>query len=327
MCATLHGVLVGVMILGPVACTTATITPTHTQTPSATSTPLASTEVPAGLTRVVATAAPTTQPSETPSPTATLDPTRWAAMTLEAIRVAVTASGVPEGSTEFEAQVAATRCALIAPPTATPMPWRLAPEEPYVVSANCLGSDLPGQGVRLWQDGVWVEAQGYQFAAQGDLEVARHAYVELLDVISLQAGPPTDDFATTLSDHMASANVLPSPQSCLADEIVARVSALRQQGLYVRLTFTEPIQWDGEYFLFVSPVETTLSLPWSTTSVRQELLSIENNEVIRAEQLAGLAGTARLRYEAPAERWLVTDDARGYYCYERPYRLLHQTTR
>jgi hypothetical protein len=170
----------------------------------------------------------------------------------------------------------------------------------------------------VWQDGVWIEAQGYRFAASGDLEAARQTYAAFLEVISLRAGPPTEDFATTLSDHMASANVLPSPQSCLADEIVARVSALRQQGLYVRLTFTEPIHWDGEYFLFVSPVETTLALPWSTTSVRQELVSIENNEVIRAEQLGGLAGTARLRYEAQAERWLVTDDARGYYCFGLP---------
>ena len=40
-----------------------------------------------------------------------------AAVTLEAIRVAVTASGVPEGSTEFEVQVAATRCAVIPPAT------------------------------------------------------------------------------------------------------------------------------------------------------------------------------------------------------------------
>lgn len=315
----MRGLVLGVFLIVPMACEQATeppgLSPTAAATQAESHTPLGTSP-----TQVTATAlvTATRTATATPSPTPTWDATRIAGMTLEAIRVAVTASGVPEGSTEFEAQVAATRCALVPPPTSTPMPWRLAPEQPYVVSANCLGSDLPGQGVQLWQDDVWIEAQGYQFAAQGDLEVARHAYVEFLDVISLQAGPPTDNFATTLSDHMASANVLPSPQSCLADEIVARVSALRQEGLYVRLTFSEPIQWDGEYFLFVSPVETTLALPWSTMSVRQELVSIENNEVIRAEQLAGLAGTARLRYEAPAERWLVTDDARGYYCYGLP---------
>ncbi|MCC7362039.1 MAG: hypothetical protein IT317_21320 [Anaerolineales bacterium] len=319
MRATVRGLVLGVLLMVPMACGRATETPVLSPTEAATQ-PEPRPTVGATPTKATATTLATATHTATPvpSPTPTLDPTRIAAMTLEAIRVAVTASGVPEGSTEFEAQVAATRCALIPPPTATPMPWRLAPEEPYVVSTNCLGSDLPGQGVRLWQDDVWIEAQGYQFAASGDLETARQAYVAFLDVISLQAGPPTDDFAATLSDHMVSTDVLPSPQSCLADEITGHVAALRRQGLYVRLTFTEPLEWDGDYFLFVSPVETTLALPWSASSVRQELVSIENNSVARAEQLAGLAGTARLRYDAEKGRWLVTDDARGYYCHALP---------
>jgi hypothetical protein len=319
MQATLRCLVLGVLLTVPMACGGAADTPGSSPTAVVTQTE-PRIHPGASPTQGTATALPTAThtAASTPSPTPTWDATRTAGMTLEAIRVAVTASGAPEGSTEFEAQVAATRCALIPPPTATPMPWRLAPQEPFVVSLNCLGSDLPGQGVRLWQDGVWMEAQGYRFAAAGDLEAARRTYVAFLEVVSLQAGPPTEGFATNLSAHMASANVSPSPQSCLADEIVSHVSALRQQGLYVRLSFTEPIQWDGEYFLFVSPVETTLALPWSTSSVLQELVSIENNSVMRAAQLTGLAGTARLLYEAAEGRWLVTDDARGYYCYGLP---------
>ncbi|MCC6191668.1 MAG: hypothetical protein IT318_21785 [Anaerolineales bacterium] len=239
-------------------------------------------------------------------------------MTLEAIRVAVTASGVPEGSTEFEAQVAATRCALIPPPTSTPMPWRLTPEQPYLVSANCLGSELPGQGVRLWQDGVWVEANQYAFADPAELEAPRHSYLAYLDLMSFAAAPPGDDFEAKLAEYMMTDGVLPSPESCFAGEVSSQVLELARQDLYVRLTFKQSIEWNAAYYLYVSPVDIQLALPWSTGPVLQELLSMESNTPLRHEFLAGLAGTARFRYDPATSRWYLTDDEGGYYCHVLP---------
>ena len=181
-----------------------------------------------------------------------------------------------------------------------------------------MGSDLPGQDVQVWQEGAWIEAHGFLFANPSDLEVARQSYLAYLDVIGLRAGPPGEAFERALAEHMDSTGVLPSPQSCLAHEILGWVSTLEQQGLYVRLTFTQPIQWDAVYFLFVSPVEISLALPWSTSSVRQELISTPNDSVVRQEVLSGLAGTARLRFDTPRGQWIVMDDARGYYCHVLP---------
>ncbi|MCC6192505.1 MAG: hypothetical protein IT318_26050 [Anaerolineales bacterium] len=239
-------------------------------------------------------------------------------MTLEAIRVAVTASGVPEGSTEFEAQVAATRCALIPPPTATPMPWRLAPEEPFVVSTNCLGSDLPGQGVQLWQDGAWIEASSFSFANAVDLEIPRQRYLAYLDVISLRESNAFQDFAARLADYMDSTGVAQAPESCLADEIIDQVATLAESGFYVRLTFTQPIQWSEQSHLFLSVGDIRLALPWSTRAVQQELVESATGRITKQALLARFAGTVWLTYSSSRHEWFVADDDSGYYCAELP---------
>lgn len=315
MRSTTRGVVIGIFLMLPIACGEEPGTATELPSPAAT---VVASHTPSAVPPTHSTATPSATATPVASATATWDPTHSAAVTLEAIRVAVTASGVPEGSTEFEVQVAATRCAVIPPATSTPLPWQLAPEQPYQVSTNCMGSDLPGQDVQVWQEGAWIEAQEFHFANPSDLEGARQSYLAYLDVIGLRAGPPGEAFAMALAEHMDSIGVLPSPQSCLSHEILGWVSTLEQQGLYVRLTFTQPIQWDAVYFLFVSPVEISLALPWSTSSVRQELISTPNDSVVRQEVLSGLAGTARLRFDTPRGQWIVMDDARGYYCHVLP---------
>lgn len=312
--------LAGLLLLLPVACATTAVPVTTTSRPSAsaTHTPARATTAPAPSATLTPgpTDTPTTAPSATP--TATLDATRAAGMTLEAIRLAVTASGVPEGSSAFVAQVDATRCAVLPPPTSTPLPWAVVARPPVVVSANCLGSDLPGQGARIWQDGQWLEAAGFSFAQAADLELARQHYLDYLNYISFQAGPPTDDFAADLGDYMNSAGALPSPESCLAETIAGRVAALRQDGHYVRLTLTQPVQWDEPYYLFLDNNAAHLALPWQVAGIRQEFVSITTSEAARQAPLSRLAGTAWLRYDAAAGDWRLEDDDGGYYCHALP---------
>lgn len=233
-------------------------------------------------------------------------------MTLEAIRVAVTASGVPEGSTEFDAQVAATQCLLIPPATSTPLPWQLEPQMPFQVSGNCLGNDLPGQAARIWQRGVWTEADDFLFANPADLELARHRYLDYLGLISLQAGAPGDAFASELAKYMNSTAMLPAPESCLANEINDGLTTLLETGQYVRLTFTQPLQWDEDYHLFISAGVVELALPWSTLSVRQELIAADTGTTLKVETLSRLAGAALMTWNNG--EWYVTDDTGGYYC-------------
>jgi hypothetical protein len=285
------------------------ITPPPTQPVTATLSPTAA----------LPTQTATVAPSATPSATPTIESTRAAVMTLGAIRLAVTASGVPEGSTEFVAQVDATRCAVIPPPTPTALAWAVEPNLPYLVSANCMGSDLPGQAAQVWQDGRWIETDTFAFADLTDLEIARTRYTEFLDLVSFQNGPPGADFSIKLATLMDSAGVLPSPQSCLADEIAGPVTALTERGHYVRLTFTQAVEWDDTYFLDLALGRIRLALPWSIGAVRQELVSIETGATVKQETLAGLAGTARLEYVATQGQWVIVDDASGYYCHVLPF--------
>ncbi|MCC6190648.1 MAG: hypothetical protein IT318_16585 [Anaerolineales bacterium] len=182
------------------------------------------------------------------------------------------------------------------------------------MSANCLGNDLPGQAARVWQGGNWLEAEDYLFALSADLEVARQRYLAYLDAISLQSGPPGNDFPEILAQHMNSAGRLPAPESCLADEITSRVSALGEGGQYVRLTFTEPLQWAEPYHLFVSVGDIELALPWSTAAVRQELIAVESGEVVKTDTMSRFAGTALMTWDSNSGQWYVADDDGGYYC-------------
>jgi hypothetical protein len=194
------------------------------------------------------------------------------------------------------------------------LPWQLAPHQPYLVSANCLGNDLPGLAARVWQDGVWIEADDYLFANAADLEVARRRYLAYLDAISFQSSPPGDEFYDLLAQHMDSAGKLPAPESCLADEITSRVAALAGAGQYIRLTFTQPMLWAESYYLFVSVSDVELALPWSTTAVRQELIAVETGAVVKADTLARFAGTALMTWDSGTRQWYVADDDGGYHC-------------
>ncbi|MCC7362701.1 MAG: hypothetical protein IT317_24685 [Anaerolineales bacterium] len=239
-------------------------------------------------------------------------------MTLESIRLAVTASGVSEGSMEFEQQFAATRCAVIPPPTSTPLPWHLSPQQPFLIGANCLGSDLPGVSPRVWQDGAWIEADRFLFADAADLDGARQRFLAYLGLISFMDSPPGDGFAVALAELMDSTGVLPSPDSCLAGEISNHVDGLVEDGLYVRLTFREPIQWGEGYYLLISQGDMRLGLPWSTGPVLQELITVATNAPAKQALLPGLSGTARLEFDTVAGQWKVSDDAGGYYCQALP---------
>lgn len=311
MHSTIRVVLVGVFLLWPVACGEATSTPA---TPTSPTPVVVETRTPAAMSTTVPTSTASATLAPSPSPTATLDPTRSAVMTLEAIRLAVTASGVPEGSMEFEQQVAATRCAVMPPPTSTPLPWRLSPQQPFLIGANCLGSDLLGVSTRIWQDGAWIEADRFLFADPADLESARQRYLAFLGVISFTDSPPDDGFAVALAELMDSTGVLPSPDSCLADEISIHVDRLVEDGQYVRLTFQEPIKWGDEYYLLISQGDMRLALPWSTGPVLQELMTVATNAPAKQALLPGLSGTARLEFDTVAGQWKVSDDAGGYYC-------------
>jgi hypothetical protein len=183
---------------------------------------------------------------------------------------------------------------------------------------NCLGSDLPGQGVRLWQDGVWIEANSFSFADAVDLEIPRQRYLAYLDVITLRESPPTQDFAVRLAEHMDSTGVASAPESCLADEIIDQVTTLAESGFYVRLTYTQPIQWSDQPYLFLSVGDIRLALPWSTTAVQQELVEIATGRTIKQALLARFAGTAWLTYSSSRHEWFVADDDSGYYCAELP---------
>jgi len=315
MHSTIRVVLVGVFLLWPVACGEATSTPT---TPTSAVPGVVETRTPAAVSTKVPTSTASATLVPSPSPTATLDPTRSAAMTLEAIRLAVTASGVPEGSMEFEQQVAATRCAVIPPPTSTPLPWPLSPQLPFLIGANCLGSDLPGLGTRIWQDGAWIEADGFLLADPADLDGARQRYLAFLGWISFTDSPPDDGFTATLAELMDSTGVLPSPDSCLEAEISGQVNGLVEDGQYVRLTFQQPIQWGDDYYLLISQGDMRLGLPWSTGPVLQELMTVATNAPAKQALLPGLSGTARLEFDAVAGQWKVSDDAGGYYCQALP---------
>jgi len=320
---TLDGVLLSLLIVFTVACSSVPATQTDTATLQAVATTAMDTSAPSSPTGAAATATPaisTPTPSATntsaPSPTATLDATRSAAMTLAAIRLAVTASGVPEGSSKFDAQVAATQCAVISPPTATPLPWALQPRDPYLVSGNCLGNDLPGRFVRVWQKGSWIEANTFGLANPADLALAHQRYLAYMDLISFRNGPPGTDFPARLAEEMNSAGVSPSPESCLADDIASRVVALAQQGDYVRLSFTQPVRWADKYDLFISVGGgVQLALSWSTSAVRQELVSLDKGATVKQATLSQFAGTAWLTYDNAAGQWRVADDDGGYYCH------------
>jgi hypothetical protein len=322
---TIDGVLLSLLIVFPIACSGVPATNTAATTQpggatTATETSASSSPTQAAATATPAISTPTRSATNTlaPSPTATLDATRSAAMTLAAIRLAVTASGVPEGSSQFDAEVAATQCAIIPPPTSTPLPWALQPRDPYQMSGNCLGNDLPGHFVRVWQDGSWIEANTFGLANPADLELAQQRYLAYLDVISFRNGPPGTDFPARLAEQMNSAGVSPSPDSCLADDIASRVAALGQQRDYVRLDFTQPVRWADKYDLFISVGGVQVALSWSTSAVRQELVSLDKGAVVKQATLSQFAGTAWLTYDNAAGQWRVADDDGGYYCHYFP---------
>ncbi len=307
------------IIVGLAIITACSVAPTATVAPELT-TPKspAVTLVAAGPATLVpmATSSPTATASPSATPTATTDPTQSADATIEAIALSVTASGVPEGSSDFYAQVDATRCAILPPPTATPLPWALVPEGDTLYSANCLGSDLPELEPTIWLDGQWVEAANYRFVEAADLAAVQTAYEGYLSLISFQNAPPSADFEAGLAEAMWPADVLPSPQSCLLSDVLRGVRALQAQGQYVRLTLASGVVWDKNYYLAPTANPPQATLYWRIPSVQQTLIQAETGEAVRAAQLSAIAGTVTLVYDATAAQWRVADDASGYYCDE-----------
>lgn len=261
-------------------------------------------------------ATPTAAPSQTPTATPTVDATQAGETTIEAIALSVTASGVPEGSIQFYAAVDATRCAVLPPPTATPLPWALQPNGQATYSANCLGSDLPGQTAPVWLDGRWVEAANYAFANPADLRAAQAAYEIYLDLIGFKNAPPAADFDASLGQATWSLNESPSPQSCLPSQVSSAVAILLAQGDYVRLTLPNRITWDEKYYLAPLSDPPQATLYWQATGVRQALVKAATGQALRESGLATMAGAARMAYDSASGRWRVADDSSGYYCDE-----------
>jgi hypothetical protein len=224
------------------------------------------------------------------------------------------ASGFSEGLAAFDERFQATRCAVAPPPTPTALPFPIEPLGAARVSANCLGGDLPGNSDPVWLGGRWVEAEAVQFANPGDLQIAQQAYEHYLDFISFKAAAPGNGFARELAIHMDSTEVLPSPQSCLAPDVINAITRLNARGQYVRLTFPQGVEWGADYSLMHNASGMwQLALRWQAKGVRQELIDRTSGNTL-ASSVALLAGTAWLVYAPDRQGWIVTDDGNGYYC-------------
>jgi hypothetical protein len=243
-----------------------------------------------------------------------VDATQVVETTLEAIRNTLTAAGVSEGSAEFERQAVAQRCAVAPPATPTALPVRVRPAGEAVTSADCLGSDLPGTYDALWLDGAWVEAQHFELADDADRRAAQAAYERYLDFLAFRAGPPPADFARALQGYMLTDGTLPSPQSCLAADVIVAASRLQRQGVYVRLSLPEGLAWEPDYRFSPGPAQLQIVLRWRARSVRQELVDAANGNVLKQAAAPLLAGTAWLQFDAGVGGWRVLDDGNGYYC-------------
>lgn len=298
------------------ACATSPIITTTEPSPPAAAAPSAV----AALTATPS-AAPSATPSQTPTATPTPNATLVAEATLEAVRGELTAAGLAEGSAAYEAAFARRRCAVAPPLTPTPLPWSALPVGATAVSADCLGSDLPGIHERLWLDGRWVEAEAFALSAAERL-AAQAAYQAYFDLIAAAAEPPGPDFAARLASHMDSARALGSPQSCLAAEVASAVGERWARGAYVRLEAPAGLQWAEEARLLPGAEALYLVLRWQAPGLRQTLVEAASGAVVQAAPLPVLAGTAWLRYDAGAGRWRVFDDAGGYPC--GPFQTLAQ---
>jgi hypothetical protein len=245
---------------------------------------------------LTATSAPTAtpEPTATSTPTPTPNATAAAKATIQAISDSVYATD--PFNPDAYAQIEATVCAVIPPPTPTPLPWKVKPNDPTV---NEIGNCLHGAGI--WSDGYWLSASNYTFANPNDLRAAQQVYEEHFDFISFRNGPPAENFNEELAHYML-------PKGSYS-AVTQAVTSLRQQGYYIRVTVSS-LAWSEDVYLDLDQLR--LSIGWSAKGAVRELVDIKTNQVIKRKQ-AWQAGHARLVYDPKKSRWFVLEDEDGIY--------------
>jgi len=246
---------------------------------------------------LTATLAPTAtlEPTATSTPTPTPNATAAAKATIQAISDSVYATD--PFNPDAYAQIEATVCAVIPPPTPTPLPWKVKPNDSTV---NEIGNCLHGAGI--WSDGHWLSASNYTFADPDDLRAAQQVYEEYFDFISFRNGPPAENFNEELAHYML-------PKGSYS-AVTQAVTSLQEQGYYIRVTVSS-LAWSKDVYLDLDQLR--LSISWSALKgASRELVDIKTGQVIKRQQ-AWLAGHALLSYDTQQSRWLILEDERGIY--------------
>lgn len=265
---------------------------------------------PTELQTSIALATETATLSVTPSPMPTVDGTAVAEATLESIRLAALATGLPEGSVEFEVQVQATQCAVLPPPTPTALPISIVAASPATVSATCLGGDLPFEYKAWWVNGQWVEAKHWQLARLVDVQAAQQAYINYLTYLWSEPLTAT----TQLEQFLVHTDDVVTTRSCQFDSVQPALNEFIQQGQWVQVTPTTAWQWSDDYQLRLSTNQIELAMPWKAQGLTQRLVDLTTGKVNQQAALPLLAGTAILRYDVESQTWRLVDDANGYFC-------------
>lgn len=255
----------------PVVTSTVTLAPTATFEPTATATATA-----------------------TPTPNATVA----AKETIQAISDSVYATD--PFNPDAYAQIQATVCAVIPPPTPTPLPWKVKPypeNNPSIVETdNCLAES------GIWSEGKWLSASNYTFANPEDLRAAQQVYEDYFNFISFRSGPPGEDFDEELTHYML-------PKGSYS-AVTQAVKSLKEQGYYIRVNASDLV-WSEDVYLDINQLK--LSISWSALQgVSRELVDIKTGQVIKRKQ-GWLAGETLLSYDTQQARWLIVEDGDGIY--------------
>jgi len=119
------------------------------------------------------------------------------------------------------------------------------PNDPVVrKTGNCL------HGAGIWSDGYWLSASNYTFANPDDLRAAQQVYEDYFNFLSFRTAPPTENFEQELSQYM-----LPKG---LYSAVTQAVTSLRQQGYYIRVTFSSLV-WSKDVYLDLDQLQLSIS--------------------------------------------------------------------
>jgi hypothetical protein len=198
-----------------------------------------------------------------------------------------------------------------------PSRWLVAMNETLAAQGSATPTPLPFPVVtEVGQFGV-----RYRFADPADIERIQTIYERYWDFISFRDGPPPDDLAEALGQHLS-----PSPNAafrdgeCMFEDVLGKVQVLKQRGLYLRISSPEVLQWglaDKDVWLIANGVDADrIRAEVRSAAMTNGLVEITDLVTGRVIQALSLSIYLTPNFECASSQaaWKLLRDANGVYC-------------